>query len=110
LFLLLEEDPARLDTHDLDRLHKKAFELRTETGRLVKLAGEIAVVTPPEELKDLAGKSIEDLDTERGEISAQLEELGAEKEAALLAAAPKVPDASAQRRAVERAREKRDGL
>jgi len=100
---LLGEDHGKLDTAGLDVVHKRAFEKRTDLGRTIKAIGEVPEPVAPDGLESASVLSVADLDVMRTEISERLEELTAERDEAVTAAAPKVRGLELERKAVERA-------
>lgn len=98
---LLGEEHQEIDLTTLERLHKAAYEARTEASRQIKAAGDLAAPERPDELRAYAQMFESDNDrpmkdddwaVEVAATKIDLGELRGKRERLLAAAAPKAVD------------------
>lgn len=99
LWDLLGHDRTDVEVADIERMHKAAYEARTEAARDVKAIGDLEEPSAPEGFEDIEASR---LDNELHEVKAQLVALRRERDTAIEKAAPKTTDTRSYQMAVER--------
>lgn len=97
----LGEIYTEADVATIERMHKEAYDARTEAARHVKAIGDLEAPSIPEVLGLDEGNET-DVELELHEVKAQLVALRSERDTAIEKAAPKAIDTRSYQMAVER--------